>query len=366
MPDLSRSLEWRGTACPALLAAVLLACGGAAQAGAFAQGAHGSATLLPRACGSCHVGHGPPRSLMLPSGADGTCLQCHGDAAARDAAKAKGLLTQTEGLGNVSAEFLKISHHPLGNSTQSLLRIPVKRVAGGAPAALSTVACVDCHDEHYQTKAANGGQLDVTKIKQIGNSRHGDRPEYELCYKCHGTGAASAGRVDIQRLVNPGNASYHPVQAIGKNPSTPSLIQPYTTQSYTACTDCHGSDQANAPRGPHGSLFRPILKANYSTQDGQAESLNQYALCYRCHNRATVNSESQSSFRYHKKHLEKRASCRACHNSHGSTQYAHLIDFDTTIVTPNTNNQLDYQSSAGNHGSCNLRCHGKNHVNLGY
>jgi hypothetical protein len=146
----------------------------------------------------------------------------------------------------------------------------------------------------------------------------------------------------------------------------PSLINPWTVQSYTACTSCHGSDQAGGPRGPHGSAFAPILKANYNCDDDQAESAAQYALCYRCHNRNIILSEELGSFRYHKKHMDARASCRACHNSHGSNTYTHLIDFDTSIVFANSKGVRRFDDKGANTGSCSLRCHNKDHDDLGY
>jgi hypothetical protein len=205
-------------------------------------------------------------------------------------------------------------------------------------------------------------RADVTRVKQIGNARHGAKPEHELCYRCHGAAAVGAARVDIQRLVRRGNPSYHPVEALGRNTDMQSLLQPHTAQTYTACSDCHGSEAANGPRGPHGSAFAPILKARFQRDSGSAETPDQYALCYRCHNRNIVVSENPGSFRYHKKHIvDEKASCRACHNSHGSTQYTHLIDFDTKIVFPNSKRELRYEDKGGHKGSCSLLCHNKDH-----
>jgi ribosomal protein S27E len=144
----------------------------------------------------------------------------------------------------------------------------------------------------------------------------------------------------------------------------PSLIQPYTPQSYVNCTNCHGSDQTSI-LGPHGSVFAPILKANYTTTDFQAESAFQYALCYLCHNRATVLSPA--SFSLHQLHVsQQRTSCYTCHDSHGSTQYAHLISFNPKVVLSNNRGQLSYQSLGVQRGQCNLLCHGANHVNRSY
>jgi ribosomal protein S27E len=144
----------------------------------------------------------------------------------------------------------------------------------------------------------------------------------------------------------------------------PSLIQPYTAQSYVNCTSCHGSDQADV-LGVHGSTFAPILKANYTTADGEGESAFQYALCYQCHNRATVLSSS--SFRLHQLHVTgQNTSCHTCHDSHGSVEYPHLLSFNPKVVLTNSRGQLSYQSLGLQRGQCNMLCHGKDHVNRSY
>lgn len=301
---------------------------------------------------------------MLPGSVDATCLGCHGDSAARSVGQSRGLLARAQGMPDIGAEMRKPSRHSLPDPGQPAPMVP----AGSPQGAWTTISCASCHDTHYAVKTQAPAGLDVAKVKQIGNARRGAKPEYELCYRCHGaTAAGGSTRVDIQRLVRQANTSYHPVEAIGRGTDVQSLLQPYTVQSYTACTDCHGSDQDNGPRGPHGSAFRPILKANYQADDGHPETAQQYALCYRCHNRMVVVSENPGSFRYHKKHIEdKKASCRACHNSHGSAQYTHLVDFDTRIVFPNSKGELRYQDSGGHKGWCSLRCHNEDHDRRAY
>ena len=95
--------------------------------------------------------------------------------------------------------------------------------------------------------------------------------EYELCYRCHGDNQGNEPPV-VSRYIfetntrlefSTSNASYHPVEAMGKNRDVPSLIPPLTVTSRIGCTDCHNSDSGdsiNGPRGPHGSVWRPILE----------------------------------------------------------------------------------------------------------
>jgi len=348
---------------------VALAVTGVAVAapGAFRRSAHGDQAVMPRGCGSCHVGHGAPETDMMSGSRSATCLACHGGSAARRAAKRRRLLTRTEGLTDVSTAFDKRSHHPLGESRKRS-RLSARRDRRGAPrAALSTVSCTDCHDPHYGAKSSRRrSRADFKRTKQIANSRGQARPEYKLCYRCHGSGAlAVRGKENIERLVKPANSSFHPVEATGRNTDVPSLIAPYDEQSILACTDCHGNDRQGGPRGPHGSAHEPILKAHFGREDGRLESAYQYALCYRCHNRSVVFGTT--SFPEHRRHVaEVKTSCHTCHNSHGSRQYPHLIDFDAKTVFSNSKGRLRYRSSGTRRGECSLRCHGHDHDAVGY
>lgn len=350
------------------LAAAALAGAAPARAGAFRNSAHGDQSVLPLACGSCHVGHGFPRTQMMAAIESRMCFQCHGDAAGRSVARTKGLLVGGEELANVAADFAKTSRHPLDLTGQAPRRAPLRRSTQAA-GSLSSVSCSDCHDSHYMADPQGTVSTAATQVKQIGNARHGPSPEHDLCYRCHGAAAGGgAGEVDVERLLRPANPSYHPVETTGRNPDVPSLIRPYTVQSVIACTSCHGSDAARGPGGPHGSTHAPILKAHYAAESDRPETPYQYALCYRCHSRTVLLNEAASGFRGHKEHIvEARASCRACHNSHGSSRYSHLIDFDTRIVfASRANGQLRFTDLGSRRGSCSLLCHDKDHDNETY
>ncbi len=164
---------------PRLLAILALALAASAQAGAFKASVHGNQALLPRGCGSCHVGHGPPGSPMLPASVHDTCLGCHGDSAARAASAGRGALAKAEALADIGADMRKPSRHSLPSPGQPAP--PPLRFTGANQAASTVISCDSCHDTHYAVKTLAQDKTDVTRVRQIGNARHGARPEYELC-----------------------------------------------------------------------------------------------------------------------------------------------------------------------------------------
>jgi cytochrome c553 len=272
------------------------------------------------------------------------------------------------------------------------------------------VTCVDCHEPHQATAAQPtvAPAIQRPMAGMWGIDRNGQRIEpaayeYEVCFKCHAdsanqpqaSGAVGAGvprraanEVNLRRVFEPSGASAHPVLAPGRNQVVPSLIPPLTAASVIYCSDCHASNDTRASggsgaRGPHGSVYRPLLERNYSTQDGTPETADAYALCYKCHKRETVLS-AQSSFPLHPQHVSPGASatlvtavptpCSACHNAHGisslvgsPTTNAHLVDFDLNIVKPVPGQAAPrYSATGARGGSCALVCHGKTHNPLSY
>jgi hypothetical protein len=218
--------------------------------------------------------------------------------------------------------------------------------------------------------------------------------EYEVCLRCHGDNAPDLPFV--HRVVPKTNArlafavenpSYHPVIGTGKNlnvPSIPSSFEPSMNASQQIyCTSCH-ADDAGGSRGPHGSSFPPILKERYETADNTPESFDNYALCYRCHDRSSILSDV--SFRKatvratpsgggHSGHLAAGIPCSACHDPHGvndsaapgTGSHTHLINFDVRIVLPKTGRASAVFDDTGTFsGGCTLVCHGVAHDNASY
>jgi hypothetical protein len=194
-----------------------------------------------------------------------------------------------------------------------------------------------------------------------------------VCYKCHATqnfaGSPPVNRVlgtnDVSDDFASSNASFHPVQTTGRNTDVPSLLTAYTVTSIIYCTDCHNSNDSTV-KGPHGSAYSSLLKANYTTDDNTAESSQAYALCYSCHSRTSILEDR--SFKRHHQHIsDVKASCATCHDPHGVATNTNLINFDRDVVLPANNGMgPTFTDTGARHGTCTLKCHGRNHDNLAY
>jgi predicted CXXCH cytochrome family protein len=327
--------------------------------------------VADNACESCHRPHNAPRPVRLLAQPleRNVCLVCHNGNVAR---------TDIEG------ELGKASVHPVAatdgvhDPTEDPRSMP------------RHVTCVDCHNPHQvdgsdaRAPAASGRYRGVSGVNLGGQTIDEVQNQYEVCFKCHGLRdqtTRSLVRLDnvrnVRLEVSPGNASYHPVAAPGRNPTIADLEPGLTPASLIYCTDCHNTDNPRAPRGPHGSRFAPILERNFTLDDPSVESPDAYALCYKCHTRAALIGNLAGKFP-HAHHLQvARASCGVCHDAHGSRQNPHLINFmlrDPTgrpVVGPSRIlRRLEYQSprpgGGPGSGQCFLECHGMNHEPFGY
>jgi predicted CXXCH cytochrome family protein len=337
-------------------------------------------TVAEWGCESCHTSHsaaGQQRLLNFTE-EENNCYLCHDG---------------TVAVKNIKGQFQKMSAHRVEATTG--VHDPKE-----LPALITTrhAECGDCHNPH----AANGipalpplisGRLE--KVSGVDANKSGVYPainEYEICFKCH---ADLAPQVSfIPRVIEStntrlefslSNPSYHPVIGIGKNPNVPSIpstSEPaLTATSIIYCTACH-SDDAGVSRGPHGSSYPPILREQYETADGTIESPAAYALCYRCHNRASILNDDSfkktilSGKGGHSGHLAAGAPCSSCHDPHGivddslSGSHTKLMNFDSRIVLPVSsvppNNKPRFTDAGTSSGSCTLVCHGVTHNNLSY
>ncbi len=281
-------------------------------------------------CENCHTPHtaGGRERLLNYAIEEQNCFPCHnGNVASK----------------NIKKEFDKPYRHPIENSRG------VHKPEEDPLWSSRHVECQDCHNPHAANAAsataplASGRLAYVAGVSSSGSPVYPISFEYELCYRCH---ADNPGRVsptvsrhifeeNIRRKFNPSNASYHPVEEVGKNRDVPSLIAPLNISSMIYCTDCHNSNSSdsggNAPNGPHGSIWEPILERQLITTDLTSESSRAYALCYKCHNRNSILSDQ--SFPEHSRHIvDERTPCTACHDSHGVEENTNLINFDRLIV----------------------------------
>ena len=323
-------------------------------------------TVAAMACESCHATHraGAKQFLLKFEKEEENCLVCH-----------DGQLSSK----NVAADFQKLSVHPitLNSGAHNPAEDPVNPPE-------RHVTCTDCHDPHAAnltaaaTPNASGALAGVVGVSASGAVIQPIRYEYELCFRCHADsvarGPATVPRQFVQTNTRlqffSGNQSFHPVEEQGRNANVPSLVAPWLTTSIIACTDCHNSDQSpnaggSGPNGPHGSIFAPILERNLNMQDFQSESPQAYDLCYKCHSRDSILANQ--SFKFHSTHVVKdQTACTTCHDSHGVADAPHLINFNTTYVSPSTSGRIEYMSTGALHGNCTLMCHGKDHENSSY
>lgn len=325
-------------------------------------------TVGGNACNNCHrthsAGHGP-RLLAWPVESD-NCTVCH---AANVAMK------------DVAGEFtnaVKYSRHPIDET-------PWVHDPRENPQSMSRhVTCADCHNAHAADSApanppiASGRLRGVSGVSADGSYLREATSEYEVCNKCHGYSEPNSPgivRQDSTRIVrtkiDPSNASFHPIAAVGRNPSIQGLVPGYSASTRLECTSCHDNDEAVpgsiAPRGPHASRYAPILARQYQTSDPTPESYTNYELCYQCHDRSRYVAPQADGFPHAKHVVDQQTPCAACHDSHGSRQNAHLINFmlrDSTgkqVVMPSATGLTEYLSTGIGRGTCSLSCHGSNH-----
>jgi len=332
------------------------------------QGAHGDRSTLPKTCRTCHRG-----MTMKISGEETVCLQCHGSGQDRQMMVSKDYLRSSRSgeIANINDQLRKPYNHPV------LSVRGVHQAKEALPEEVSNAArhseCVDCHEPHVVEKdkpfRGIGG-------RRIGNFMADIDKEYELCYKCHSSSVNLPSKATNKHAeFKATNPSFHPVEGEGRSLYVISLKEPYNEReerpgdiSVITCGSCHGSDDPNGPRGPHGSNYPGLLLQNYEMEDLRPESPRAYALCYGCHDRTSILGNE--SFPYHALHIlgnpatnELGTSCFSCHDAHGSTKYQHLIRFDEDVVSPNEDEKLEYKATgvASRHGSCLLNCHEVEH-----
>jgi hypothetical protein len=352
-----------------LMFLLLVVCSGTGHArqDGMLSGSHGDRSQMPKSCRACHKG-----MTMALSGEEAPCLACHADSGRRSKMLNAGYLKGSAGstLANIEAELRKPYSHPtltIQGVHRKLETLPEEIVNAARHA-----ECVDCHNPHL-TSSENPYR--GIKGRQVINLKVDIVNEYELCYRCHSESANLPGNFSNKHEeFKETNPSFHPVEVEGKNTFVISLKDPYVAQkqkpqdiSQISCSDCHGSDDPNGPKGPHGSNYPGLLVLNYQTDDERSESEQAYALCYKCHDRSSVLSNE--SFPYHSLHIQGQigglggTSCFTCHDAHGSTQYQNLIKFNEEVVFENAAGKLKYEAQgySARHGSCSLSCHGIEH-----
>ncbi len=329
-------------------------------------------TVAKNGCENCHTPHnaGGPDRLLNFSIEENNCLNCHNGSVA-SASK------------NIQTQFNKNYKHRIADYQGTVTHKPNEDILP----VQKHDECADCHNPHQSDNTTASAPFVSGKLKGVrgvdtdGNLVNPAQYEYQICYRCHTTSnwkptSATPRKITQNNVALEFNAnaiSFHPIEAVGKSNSVPSLISPWTVTSRMYCTDCHSSDTTASvnPKGPHGSQWPGILQQRYETADNTTYSTSAYALCFKCHSSTSILGNQ--SFKYHSEHISsKKTPCNVCHDPHGVSQKqgttlnnAHLINFNTNVVTP-YNGTVEWAQTGTRKGYCTLKCHNYSHNRKSY
>ncbi len=318
-------------------------------ASAASPSPHLSAGGATNNCATCHRIHTAQSGNLLNTTPESTlCFSCHDGSGSQY---------------NVAAEYNDFNVPANDPATSSYYSHPLDLSSTHTSAQVDEFggvlnrhsSCSDCHNPHSMDGSppqetvygwtASGAETGATGVS---NSLAWQNPityEYELCLKCHSrytvllpsTSTPTYNMTDKAAEFDPGNASYHPVEAPGKN-TTPQLqssldggkLWQLSVGSTVRCTQCHGNYRLLVPAGapptlnpptttallaPHTSMYRSLLIANYRDRDlksaREAYYTNDFALCYLCHSEAPFSTSwvstdpppTDTNFPYHGMHL---------------------------------------------------------------
>lgn len=307
----------------------------------------GSATTVSEwSCRSCHTAHaggGVPyllRAVEQQSCYDGTNTGCHGSSAAAS--------------NDVQTDMAKVYAHP----TDLYDGRHIRRITNETPAELGSAnrhaECQDCHNPHQAQQAVAQSTRGTLRISAALKGTWGVEPtswpsapsgmtnndvtfatpasytvvptptdEYQVCLKCHsGYVSLPVGKRDIAEEINPNYVSYHgivPGGASNPNVTTTTTNEPWASGKRVWCSDCHGSEDAAAPAGSHGSANVGVGPGTSNSDKMLVATITSSStgtpLCLVCHKEASYSSGSTgSAFGQHGRGNHKvTAGCFACH-----------------------------------------------------
>jgi predicted CXXCH cytochrome family protein len=370
--------------------------------------------------GSAHGGGpgtvwpGPTPPPRTEAGAAGKCLNCHDPhgwvdatglvpmlAIAREEALCLACHDGAPAATNIGVDLAKPYAHPVtilsGRHLGPTESLPADFAT--TPQNRRHAECLDCHNPHLATFDRGGAppapelsrvNLGVSRLRVLNgpagapptftfvpgsDTLSTPRAEYQVCFKCHSSWTTQpTGQTDLALALNPANASYHPVEAAGRDPNiaAAAFVPGWGPTSLTRCGDCHGSDFPGSPRGPHGSSYRYILKQPYEASP-QPRQMTADELCFSCHAydvygnpaspdvvRGASRFNAPGAAKGHAEHVGgQNVPCYACHVSHGSASQRHLI---VTGRNPGITAFLE----APDGGTCQSTCHDPKSYTINY
>jgi len=251
------------------------------------------------ACVICHEAHSSSFDGLLTDRPDRLCINCHENLVATGKEKRHMHKPMKEGCITC--------HDPHASNTKLQLHAPVPNL------------CLKCHDWvqevfdnakvlHKPFQEADGcTQCHNPHFSTLDNLQKQSQPE--LCLKCH----------DKPVVTSDGRTLINMKKFLEENPDHHGPIRE------GSCTMCHH---------PHASEEPNLLMKAYPQEFYVPFEIEQYALCFGCHQSDLVTDEQGvglTKFRNGDQNLhwlhvnrEKGRTCRACHEVHASKRPSHI------------------------------------------
>lgn len=327
-------------------------------------------------CLSCHDPHGGTTSAFIRAGGvRATCNQCHADVVGQKKAVH----------GPVAAGACESCHKPHVSQFDNLLimekgrdlcfscHAEMQRKMGQVQFQHKAVEadCGACHDPHASDHTMQIVQRPVelctschqdVKAAALGAThKHGVVVQGDACLNCHtahGGDLASLMKREPVKLCMSCHAE--PVQAgertIGgvKQVLAADAIKHGPLRDGN-CSGCHTS---------HGAENPSLLAKAYPAAFYQPFEIDKYALCFSCHDQQLVLTRSTATltgFRngndnlhfVHVNKTDKGRNCRACHETHASTNELHVRD---SVPFGKWQMPINFKKTDTG-GSCSPGCH---------
>ncbi|NIA12681.1 MAG: cytochrome C [Nitrospiraceae bacterium] len=326
-------------------------------------------------CMDCHDPHGSSVSAMLKyKDQKETCFQCHDEE----------ILAREYVHGPAGAGACSVCHNPHSSDYEYLLRGTTREMCASCHEDLmeewdnsanvhepAKGDCTTCHDPHSGShprmlpaapkdlcgkchedvvkKASEAAVKHAPVESENGcvecHAPHGapyapllKRAQGELCLSCHNAdmAAGDSEMTDMKKLLD-NNPNWH---------------GPVRTGACSGCHDIHG-----------GAHFR-LLKEPYPAKFYSPFAIENYALCFTCHEPTLVQDEKTTTltnFRdgdrnMHFLHVNKKRrgrTCRACHEVHASSNERHIRD---TVPYGSWALPINFTKTETG-GSCRPGCH---------
>jgi predicted CXXCH cytochrome family protein len=254
------------------------------------------------ACGSCHSAHTSKLPKLLNASGTDLCFECHAEMKVQMArAKVRHKAVEQDCVTchdpHASDYRMQIRQPPLElcSSCHETQRKAALDAKSKHPPVVRGDACLTCHTAH-------GGDLaDLLRGEPMS-----------VCLSCHAKPITDdAGVVlaaGLSEVLEPGAIKHGPIRDGN-------------------CSGCHNT---------HGSGVSRLLAKPYPEPFYQPFKLDDYGLCFSCHDQQLVLAEKAgglTGFRNGDRNLhfvhvnkQKGRTCRACHSTHASNNELHIRD----------------------------------------